>query len=348
MFNGVTLYHVDTAVRWRSTNDSILYKRIFGGAIQAVRDIIRIYVAIIKYRPHLIHLCTSGSLSTPRDILILYLARFFRIRSIVHFHMGRLPAIIAGKTWEWRLICWAMQMADRVLLLDQQSEESVKKTFPRIHIERIPNPIDVNMIKEAVTKEALKLSVGGQQRIMYAGWVVPTKGIGELVEACRMIEDVPFELCLVGNVSEAYRSELDIIAAHRHSGKWIRFYGEVSRAKSINLMRSADVIVLPSYTEGFPNVVLEAMALGKPIVATRVGAIPEMLADATDEPSGILVSPRNVGELRIAIHHLLTHPEDARKYGDRAMRRVVSRYEMGVVIKQYFKLWRTLSLALRD
>lgn len=79
-------------------------------------------------------------------------------------------------------------------------------------------------------------------------------------------------------------------------------------------MLKCTVFVLPTYTEGFPNVVLESMACGCPIVATSVGAIPEML----DGGAGIVIEPRNVEQLRDAVAWVLENPERAAEMGAQA------------------------------
>jgi glycosyltransferase involved in cell wall biosynthesis len=66
-------------------------------------------------------------------------------------------------------------------------------------------------------------------------------------------------------------------------------------------MQAADLFVLPTYTEGFPNVILEAMAAGKAIISTRVGAIPEMLAVDENESCGLVIAPRDAGALVAAL-----------------------------------------------
>jgi glycosyltransferase involved in cell wall biosynthesis len=72
-------------------------------------------------------------------------------------------------------------------------------------------------------------------------------------------------------------------------------------------MRAADIFCLPSYTEGCPNVVVEALACGRPIVATKVGGIPELVRPA----SGILVPPRDSAALREALQLALSKPWDS-------------------------------------
>ena len=341
--NNVELIHVDTAVRWRYEGDDIpAYIRIPGGSAQAIRDMIRVYRACRGSKPHVIHLCTSASLSVLKDLLILGLARIMGVRSVLHFRMGRLPEIIANNTLEWKFVRRAMMLADAVLLLDRKSEESTRAALPRIRAQRIPNPIDIRRIGEAAYRKEPKLTADTLPSVMYAGWVVPTKGVRELVDACVTIGNAPFELNLVGTVQDDYRRELEAVAARRGGGKWLKFHGVLGYAETMDAMSRALICVLPSYTEGFPNVVAEAMALGKPIIATRVGAIPEMLGDKESEPCGVLVAPRNVDELRSAIVHLLTNPEDRKVYGERAKLKALSLYSMERVIESYVRLWGSM------
>lgn len=337
----VMVSHVDTAVWWRSTTDTRIWRRLLGGTLQAVCVISLVLHAIRKERPAVIHLCTSGAAAFPKDVLILAISRMLCVRSVLHYHKGNLPSVISKKGWEWQLLRSALRVGDAILLLDKKSEESAKDALPNIAVQRIPNPIDTDMATVSYLRTG---RTKGPKRIVYVGWVIPAKGVRELVDACRMIEDVPFELNLVGNVSDDFRNELEIVAAQRAHGEWLRFHGVLSRDGALDAIGRADLFVLPSYTEGFPNVVLEAMALGRPIVASKVGAIPEMLDDGTDEPCGVLVSPRNADELRAAVRHMFAFPEEARAYGERAKRKAFAQYATEQVMARYVGLWKSLVL----
>ncbi|MEZ5333265.1 MAG: glycosyltransferase family 4 protein [Thermoanaerobaculia bacterium] len=86
----------------------------------------------------------------------------------------------------------------------------------------------------------------------------------------------------------------------------------------------ADIFVLPSLVEGLPLVLIEAMALGKPIVATRINGIPEAIEDGSN---GLLVPPGRAAELAAAIASLADHPETARRLGDAARRTAAERFD---------------------
>lgn len=339
----VDITHVDTAVRWRSTNDIRLWTRLSGGTFQALFDTFRVFLSFVKSKPDVIHLCTSGSLGIPKDILILIIAKVFHIRSVLHYHRGDLPKIIKKKSTHWKLMRLAILLADTTLLLDQDSEDSAKIALPQALVYRIPNPIDIGMIRKANSYKKGTKALGSTPQIVFAGWVIPTKGVKELVAACAQIKDVPFELNLVGNVLDGYHDELELIAATRDQGNWLKFHGMLEHSQAIKVICSADIFILPSHTEGFPNVLLEAMAMGRPIIATRVGAIPEMLSADTSEPCGILIPPHSVDELSKAIYQLLTNPQEAASYGEKAKQKAYDHYAIDRVIEQYICLWQSLN-----
>jgi len=339
----VSIFHVDTAVRWRSTNDSSLLKRLCGGTLQALCDTARTFVVLLKQKPDVIHVCTSGSLGLPKDILILGISKLMRLQSVLHYRKGNLSEIIKRNGVEWKIMRLAIELTDCFLLLDQKSDELLRATLPHVPVERIPNPIDTEFIQNLFQVERDGLLAKEIPCIMFAGWVIPAKGVRELVEACCGIAGVSFELNIVGNVLETFQRELEAIAVQRDEGAWLKFQGMVNHTKALEAMECANIFVLPSHTEGFPNVVLEAMALGKPIIATKVGAIPEMLDETTNSPCGMLVAPCSVDELRSAITYFLTHPADAELYGERAKRKVISHYAMDKVLSQYLDLWRSLA-----
>ena len=87
----------------------------------------------------------------------------------------------------------------------------------------------------------------------------------------------------------------------------------------------ADVFCLPSFAEGIPVVLMEAMALGRPVVTTRIAGIPELVEDGV---SGLLVAPGHVEELVEALEALATDPERRRELGERGRERVLAEFDV--------------------
>ena len=107
-------------------------------------------------------------------------------------------------------------------------------------------------------------------------------------------------------------------------------------------MMSAGVFVLPTYTEGFPNVIIESMACGCPIVTTDVGAIPEMLDIEHGFSYGICVKPKDVEGLKNAVEKMLNDRDYALQCGKNAQLRVQEQYAMSVVWNQLTSIWTSL------
>lgn len=128
--------------------------------------------------------------------------------------------------------------------------------------------------------------------VVYVGRLVPEKGLGELVEAAAAlrVRRPRLQLALVGE--GPMRGDLDArIAAHPRLV--LHLPGAQPPERVAEWMAASDLVTLPSYSEGHPNVLVEALACGRPAVATPVGGIPEVV----DADCGVLVAVRDPGEL---------------------------------------------------
>jgi glycosyltransferase involved in cell wall biosynthesis len=143
--------------------------------------------------------------------------------------------------------------------------------------------------------------------ILFLGWISREKGIFELLDCAHRLRDrpdvPPFRLVLAGDgaatAEVAGRAEALKLTDIVEMPGWIDDVGKHDR------LRTAHLLVLPSYMEGMPNAVIEAMAAGLPVVATDVGAVSDIL---TDQVNGFLVPPRETAPLCEALHRLLKDP----------------------------------------
>ena len=151
--------------------------------------------------------------------------------------------------------------------------------------------------------------------VVYVGRLVPEKGLRELLDAGREIapRHEGLEIALIGD--GPMRAELETRIAEPGAPR-VRLAGVQPPATVAEWMTAADLVVLPSYSEGHPNVLVEALACGRPIVATTVGGIPEVV----DKASGILVPPREAKPLALAMSDALS-----RTWDERALSRRFSR-----------------------
>lgn len=174
---------------------------------------------------------------------------------------------------------------------------------PRQRVHVIRNGIDnTTFHPRSSDEQATSAGRSGPLRIGSVGRLVPVKGFDVLVEAARTLEgELDADYVVVGEGPE--REALE----HRAAGLRVSFPGEIRDPRKVaDFLRTLDVFVLPSRSEGLPNVVLEAAACGVPVVATRAPGIEGAAADA------VLVTPGDVTALAQAIRALALDPVPAR------------------------------------
>jgi len=155
-----------------------------------------------------------------------------------------------------------------------------------------------------------------------------------LFEAVAMLRgDWPGLRCLVVGDGEL-RSELTDAASALGIADAVIFAGARSDVREV--LSAMDIFVLSSSTEGLPVTVLEAMCAALPVVATRVGGIPEVVEDAR---TGLLVPPRDPPALKAAIESLLRDRARARAMGDAGRERVLDRFSVGAMARRYEALY---------
>jgi glycosyltransferase involved in cell wall biosynthesis len=206
------------------------------------------------------------------------------------------------------------RLAARVLAVSRSTRDTlVEQGYPSHLVEVVHNGIDV-ATQAGRRADGLRAELGVRDGAMLLGEIgrlCDVKGQRELIEAAALVPGV--HVVLVGDDLEqsgAYRTLLDGLARKRGVGDRVHLLGY--RADAGELLDQLDVLVLPSWIEGLPGVVLEAMAHAKPVIATAVGGTPELIIDGE---TGVLVPPRDPRALADAITALIADPGRARTLG---------------------------------
>jgi len=325
------LRHVDTAARNRAIYQTSMQRRIWGGIPKIISTAISLQRELHRGTQDVVHLNTSGELGLIRDALVVLLARYYRVPVVYHLRFGRVPEILARRNAEGRAIAFVARRVHTVIALDPATECAINQYLPGIRTERIPNCIDFATLPESRDDRR-----DGECTAVFVGWVIPSKGMTELVQAWSLLELRGWRLLIAGPGDEAYR---DLLRSTVSFSQSVEFLGELTHDEALRLMASCDLFLLPSHTEGFPNAVLEAMALGRAILATDVGAIGSMLAN----DCGMVVPAKDVAALRHAINELTSNAELRRTIGVAARVKARTQYSLPAVFSQYEDLWRRVS-----
>lgn len=244
---------------------------------------------------------------------------------------------------------WICRAADHVLVnATAVRDVLVAQGYDAAHISVIPNGIDMARFQDCTRARALRVELGLPQDapvVAVFSRLNRLKGIEYFLEAAAaLIQRFPaVRFLIVGDsISQTYRDELEARAAALGLGGRVTFTG--FRSDVPELLSEVCVSVLPSLSEGLSNVVLEAMAAGVPIVATRVGGTPEMVEDGV---TGVLVPVRDSGALAHAIAELLADPARRSAMGAAAQREVKERFSLQATVKSTELLYERLLQATR-
>jgi glycosyltransferase involved in cell wall biosynthesis len=227
-----------------------------------------------------------------------------------------------------RIVC---RLDCLVAICRDTREEAVRAGISRDKTAFIPNGVDC-----ALFRPAAGLPRGS--RIVCAGSLVRRKGFHVVIAAVRHLHErgIRAALDIVGEGHE--RQNLEAAA---HSGipeGAVRFHG--SRENILPWLRSASVCVIASFAEGLPNILLEAMACGLPVVATAVGGITDVIQHGEN---GILVEPASAQQLASALEMLFKDPQKAQRLGARARKTVEAQYCLDAVADKYLHLYDRLA-----
>ncbi len=216
-------------------------------------------------------------------------------------------------------IAWALARCARVLVVSRALGERVAELgVDPARIVHVPNGIDRDRFTPgdaAVARRRLGIE-GARRCVVCVGRLSPEKGIDVLVDAFARLAPGADDACLYVVGDGPSRGDLEARIARAGLGDRVRLVGTRPHDEIPDWMRAADVVVLPSRTEGHPNVVLEALACGRPVVATATGGVPEMIDDAR----GRLVPVEDADAMARAVAEVLDAHWDARRLREAASR----------------------------
>jgi glycosyltransferase involved in cell wall biosynthesis len=262
-------------------------------------------------------------------------ARFLRLPHVWHARELLLPAssfnFFLGP---YAVLSIAQHLADRIIA----TSKAVQNCFPRnkklSQIVVVYNPVANCVFQYPATKGRIRQEFGVPYNTFLIGEIGklnPNKGYEDLVQAAAIVKQtIPnIIFAAVGGTSKSDAAferrfkESTKILGLQDCFKLVGFRNDI-----LEIIFALDLLVLPSHSESFGRVLIEAMAAGKPVIGTSVGGIPEIIEDGV---TGLLVPPHSPEELAQAIIKILQNPEMARQMGEAGRRRAEERFSA----KQY-------------
>jgi glycosyltransferase involved in cell wall biosynthesis len=172
--------------------------------------------------------------------------------------------------------------------------------------------------------------------ILFMAWVTRNKGIYELIESVTLLkkDNIDFKLIIAGDGID-YDIVLEEVK-NRQLSEYIDFQGWVLNQDKLDLLSKSDVFVLPTYFDGYPNSLMEAMAAGKACIATKVGSIPDMIVN---NETGILIDKQNPLQLYESLKFLIQNEDIRKNMGIAAQNSINKVNSLPVGIAKYKKIF---------
>lgn len=296
-------------------------KNIKDEVLRTINIIKEVKLKLKKSNIDIVHVNTSCSkFGMLRDLLCIKQLNNKRTKVIVHFHCDT-NYMVKGKfsSIMFKKLC---EEADKVFVLNKSSYNHIKRVTNK-EIKIIPNFINSNDFKfvgERIISSEIK-------NILFVGHVMKRKGCEEIISIARKMPNKNFTM--VGHLSD----EIKKISKPKN----VSFLGELPHSKIVDIMNKHDLFLFPTHTEGFPNVILEAMICGMPIVSTNVGAIPDMI----ENKGGIIVNVKDEKAVIMAINEL----EDLNKrieFGTWNKNKVMKNYTLDIIMNKILEEYNSI------
>jgi glycosyltransferase involved in cell wall biosynthesis len=295
------------------------------------RSVARLRTALARERADVVHTHTHFSLNVIGRIA----ARAAGAVVVAHMHVenvfrpGRLArgTQVAVDNGTARLCQWIVAVSDAT------RAALVAQGYPADRTVTVRNGIEA---REPARPASLEPPPTGPV-LLEVGRLCEVKGQHELIAALARLDRSDVTVLLAGEDIEthgAFRLRLEHEASELGVADRVRFLGRRDDVPA--LLAGADALVLPSWIEGLPLVVLEAMAAGVPVVATSVGGTPETVVEGE---TGFLVPPRDVSALAHAIDALLRDPELARRLGEAGRKRAREDFDADTAAQRILGLY---------
>lgn len=274
---------------------------------------------IINNKFDIVHIHMSYKGSFFRKLIIIIISKLFRKPVILHLH-GSEFKIFYDTSFNIvkKLIRYVLKKSDVVITLGKEWEKIVHGIEPKANIKVFRNAVSIPDYK--VEKDNKEFN------IVFLGVIIKRKGIYELIEAINKLKEmdmlkeynIKFLICGSGIEEKEIKDKVNSYKLN----EYVKMMGWINEQTKIEILKKSQLLVLPSYNEGLPMAILEAMSYGIPVISTDVGSI----AEVVNEKNGVLIRPKSCDEIVRGIKFIINNIDNWDEYSKQAKRDIIENF----------------------
>jgi glycosyltransferase involved in cell wall biosynthesis len=290
-----------------------------------------LFATILFRHASVVHINTSlNTKAYWRDLVYLFVAKMLRARVVYQVHGGKLPQVFfQGHPTLTRFLRKTLLAPDLVVVLAKCELEAYREFVPEQNVVVLPNGIDCTPFGAI---PIVRSQPEYPLRLVYIGRLDREKGLYETLQAMRLASELGVDARITIAGGGAEEGRLKRYAQALGLASKVCFVGPVFGDDKVRLLAGADVMMLPSYSEGLPYALLEAMAGGIPVIATPVGAIPDVVSEGIH---GFLVPVRDAKAIAESLAMLSGDREKISWMSRACRRRIRAAYSIERVACQF-------------
>lgn len=302
---------------WSHKEGSFLVKNLF-----SIRAWLSFVSLLLKRKVSFVHIHSAMKGSFWRKTLFSKTAHLFGVPTIIHLHGSEMESFYYGlNSLCKRLVKWSLETTQTVIVLSESWRIFVQKIAPEANVVVVNNYVRPPITVDYAPQE-------NRFNVLFLGVLGHRKGIYDLIHAwAGLIQVVPYAKLLVGGNGEIDKAQE--LANELGLQNSIEFLGWVTGEDKLKLLNDSDVFVLPSYNEGLPMSVLEAMSWRRAVITTTVGGIPELIKHGND---GFLIEPGDRSSLLRHLQNLAIKPQLRVSVGNNARQKINSEFSQDAVL----------------
>ncbi|MDZ7859582.1 MAG: glycosyltransferase family 4 protein [Candidatus Krumholzibacteriota bacterium] len=276
-----------------------------------------------------VYIHASSGKSFYRKSLFLCLALLFRKKVIFHIHPSHFYDFLMNLSGFKKKFSFSLLLkAATFIVLTESMKEKISSLFPEKATYVLRNPINLKLFNNSHNNRRR------QHQLLFLGWFIPEKGVYDLVDATEILIKKGFGLQLYFFGTKQRKELINYVETKKLAhviqvGKWL------SDDEKIDYLYKSTMLILPSYSEGIPNVILEAMATKTPIVATQVGGLSEVLKN---NYNAVITLPGNPERLSSDIERTLKDDQFRERIALNAHKDAREKYDISIVKERFKKI----------